>query len=78
MRKRRAEKRDVLPDPLYNSKLVTKLVNRLMKDCKKGVAQTILYDSFDIVDNSASFLLGTYQQEHHISFSSLDHINIVH
>jgi len=49
MRKRRAEKRDVLPDPLYNSKLVTKLVNRLMKDGKKGVAQTILYDSFDIV-----------------------------
>lgn len=49
MRKRRAEKRDVLPDPLYNSKLVTKLVNRLMKDGKKGVAQTILYDAFDIV-----------------------------
>ena len=49
MRKRRAEKRDVLPDPLYSSKLVTKLVNRLMKDGKKGVAQTILYDAFDIV-----------------------------
>ena len=49
MRKRRAVKRDVLPDPLYNSKLVTKLINRLMVDGKKGIAQTILYDSFEIV-----------------------------
>ena len=49
MRKRRAVKRDVLADPIYNSKLVTKLINRLMIDGKKGVAQTILYDSFDIV-----------------------------
>ena len=36
-------KRDVLPDPLYNSKLVTKLVNNVMYDGKKGVAQTIVY-----------------------------------
>ena len=49
MRKRRAVKRDVLADPIYNSKLVTKLINRLMIDGKKGVAQTILYDSFDII-----------------------------
>ena len=49
MRKRRAVKRDVLADPMYNSKLVTKLTNRLMKDGKKGTAQTILYDAFDIV-----------------------------
>ena len=49
MRKRRAVKRDVLPDPIYNSKLVTKLINRLMIDGKKGVAQTILYNSFDII-----------------------------
>ena len=42
-------KRDVLPDPVYNSKLVTKLVNRLMIDGKKGKAQTILYDAFDMV-----------------------------
>ncbi len=49
MRKRRAVKRDVLPDPLYSSKLVTKLINRLMIDGKKGVAQTILYDSFEII-----------------------------
>ena len=49
MRKRRAVKRDVLADPMYNSKLVTKLINRLMIDGKKGIAQTILYDAFDIV-----------------------------
>ena len=49
MRKRQATKRDVLADPIYNSKLVTKLLNRLMLDGKKGVAQTILYDAFDIV-----------------------------
>ncbi|MGE5455899.1 MAG: 30S ribosomal protein S7 [Ignavibacteriales bacterium] len=49
MRKRRATKRDVLVDPMYNSKLVTKLINRLMYDGKKGVAQTILYEAFDII-----------------------------
>lgn len=49
MRKRRAVKRDVLADPMYNSKLVTKLINRLMYDGKKGVAQTIMYDAFDII-----------------------------
>ena len=49
MRKRRAVKRDVLPDPIYNSKLVTKLVNSLMYDGKKGVAQKILYEAFDTV-----------------------------
>ncbi len=49
MRKRRAVKRDVLADPIYNSKLVMKLINSLMKDGKKGVAQKILYDAFDQV-----------------------------
>ena len=49
MRKRRAVKRDVLPDPVYNSKLVMKLINQIMKDGKKGTAQTILYNAFDIV-----------------------------
>lgn len=44
-------KRDVLPDPLYNSKLVTKLVNNVMYDGKKGVAQTIVYDAFSIIAN---------------------------
>jgi small subunit ribosomal protein S7 len=42
-------KRDVLPDPLYNSKLVTKLINSIMLDGKKGVAQKIVYGAFDIV-----------------------------
>ena len=42
-------KRDVLPDPLYNSKLVTRLINFVMLDGKKGVAQKIVYDAFDIV-----------------------------
>ena len=49
MRKRRAVKRDVLPDPIHNSKLVTKLVNSIMLDGKKGTAQKILYGAFDIV-----------------------------
>ena len=42
-------KRDVLPDPLYNSKLVTRLINSVMYDGKKGVAQKIVYDAFEIV-----------------------------
>ena len=49
MRKRRATKRDVLADPIYDSKVVTKLVNHIMKDGKKGTAQNIIYDAFDIV-----------------------------
>ena len=42
-------KRDVLPDPIYNSKVVTKLVNNIMLDGKKSVAQKIVYDAFDII-----------------------------
>lgn len=42
-------KRDVLPDPMYNSKLVTRLINNIMYDGKKGVAQKIVYDAFEIV-----------------------------
>ena len=42
-------KRDVLPDPIYNSKMVTRLINNIMYDGKKGVAQKIVYDAFDIV-----------------------------
>lgn len=49
MRKRRADKRDVLADPIYNSKLVTKLINQIMLDGKKGTAQKILYEAFDII-----------------------------
>ena len=43
-------KRDVLPDPLYKSKVVTKLINQVMYDGKKGVAQRIVYDAFDIIN----------------------------
>ena len=49
-RRGRISKRDVLPDPIYKSKLVTKLVNNVMLDGKKGVAQTIVYDAFAIVE----------------------------
>lgn len=49
-RKGPVARRDVLPDPLYNSKLVTKLINRLMVDGQKGVAQKILYNAFGIIE----------------------------
>ena len=42
-------KRDVLPDPMYNSKVVTKLINNVMEDGKKGVAQKICYEAFEIM-----------------------------
>ena len=48
-RKGHISKRDVLPDPMYGSKTVTKLVNNVMYDGKKGVAQQICYDAFDII-----------------------------
>ena len=49
-RKGYVAKRDVLPDPIYNSKLVTKLINKIMIDGKRGTAQTILYNAFAIVE----------------------------
>ena len=49
MRKKQAINRDVLADPIYNSKMITKLINGIMQDGKKGTAQKILYDAFDIV-----------------------------
>lgn len=49
-RKGYVAKRDVLPDPIYNSKLVTRLINKLMLDGKKGTAQTILYEAFKKVE----------------------------
>lgn len=48
-RKGPVARRDVLPDPIYNSKLVTRLINRIMIDGKKGVAQNILYDAFEMI-----------------------------
>ena len=49
MRKRRAVKRDVLPDAIYNSKVVTKLINAVMLDGKKGTAEKIIYEAFDTI-----------------------------
>ena len=46
-RKNRAPKREVLADPLYNSKIVTRLINRVMLDGKRGTAATIVYDAFE-------------------------------
>ncbi len=48
-RRGRIAKRDVLPDPLYNSKMVTRLINNVMLDGKKGVSQRIVYGAFDII-----------------------------
>ena len=48
-RKGPVARRDVLPDPIYKTKLVTRLINRLMIDGKRGVAQTILYNAFELV-----------------------------
>ena len=52
-RKRRAEKRNVLPDPIYNSKVVTKLINQIMKDGKKGTAQKIVNEAFSIIEEKS-------------------------
>ncbi len=49
-RKGHIAKRDVLQDPIYNSKLVTRLINKIMLDGKRGVAQTILYNAFDVIE----------------------------
>ena len=49
MRKRRAVKRDVLPDPIYKSKVVAKLINTVMLDGKKGTAQSIVYQALETV-----------------------------
>ncbi len=49
-RKGNVAKRDVLPDPIYNSKLVTRLINKIMMDGKKGTAQKILYTAFQKVE----------------------------
>ncbi|WBL31275.1 30S ribosomal protein S7 [Candidatus Phytoplasma sacchari] len=48
-RKKNVYKRDISPDPIYNSKLVTKIINTIMEDGKKRVAQNILYKSFDMI-----------------------------
>ncbi len=55
-------KREILPDPLYNSKLVTKLVNNIMYDGKKGVAQKIVYDAFEIIESKGQAPLDAFQK----------------
>ena len=55
-------KRDVLPDPMYNSKLVTKLINNIMYDGKKGVAQRIVYDAFAIIEAKGEQPLEAFQK----------------
>lgn len=56
-------KREVLPDPIYNSVLVTKLVNSIMLDGKKGVAQKIVYGAFDIIaDKTGKDALEVFEQ----------------
>ena len=62
-RRGQISKRDVLPDPMYNSKLVTKLINNIMYDGKKGIAQKIVYDAFSIVEvKSGKNPLEAFQQ----------------
>ena len=50
MRNKHAKKREVLPDPIYNSKLVTKVINMLMWDGRRGQAQNILYGAFELIE----------------------------
>lgn len=53
-RKGPVPKRDVLPDPIYNSKVITKLINQIMWDGKKSTAERICYDAFDIIESKAN------------------------
>ena len=57
------QKRDVLADPVYNSKLVTRLINNIMLDGKRGVAQKIVYDAFDIIaEKTGNDALETFEK----------------
>ena len=67
-RKGHVAKKDVLVDPIYNSKLVTRLINKIMLDGKKGVAQNILYNAFDIVEKK------TGQQPMEVFEKALDNV----
>ena len=61
-RKGHIAKRDVLPDPIYNNKVVTKLINNIMYDGKKGVAQKIVYDAFEIINQKVGDPLENFQK----------------
>lgn len=56
MRRRKAEKRDLQPDPIFGDKLITRFVNNLMRDGKKGVARKILYQAFGIIEEKTGEL----------------------
>ena len=60
-RKNRAPKRDVLPDPLYNSQLVTRLINRVMLDGKRGTAASIVYGAFEQIDRKSTRLNSSHR-----------------
>ena len=55
------EKREVLPDPVYNSQLLSKFINVIMKDGKKSVAERILYDALDIVGERSLSLIHIFR-----------------
>ena len=62
-RKGPVAKREVMPDPIYQSKLVTRTINRLMVDGKRGKAATILYNAFDIIkDSTGNEPIEVYEQ----------------
>ncbi len=54
MRRRRAQVREVLPDPVYNNKIITKFINSLMKDGKKSVATEIFYDALKLIEKKSN------------------------
>ena len=73
-RKSYTKQAEVLPDPIYNSKLVSRLMNRLMIDGKRGTASTILYDAFDrIKQETGEEPLEVFEEamkQHHACFGS--------
>lgn len=72
-RKGRIAKRDVLPDPIYNSKTITKLINNIMLDGKKGVAQNILYEAFKKLKKRLESQLWKYSTQ--LSTTSCQYLN---
>ena len=71
-RKNRAPKREVLADPLYNSKIVTRLINRVMLDGKRGTAATIVYDAFEqIKEATGNDALEVFE-------TAMDNLSLIH
>ena len=62
MRQGRATKRDVLADPIYSSKVITKFINCIMVDGKKGIAQTIVYKAFDMIKEKGLDPMDTFNK----------------